>query len=1267
MSEYIKSLTAEDDSSYLIKENPAIHYGICSTAAATVAKTVDIDGFKLDTGSWIAIKFTVTNTGAAGSLTLNVNNTGAYSIKYRNGNLDDKGYLAANRIYLFLFDGTYWQIVGDIDAGHPVIVKSTDTTSTASPAHGGTFTVVDSITREANGHVTKINTKTVTLPADSNTDTKVTQTNTTTSADYRVLLSGNANDTTETTTGRKSVNLRFNPSSGGLYSFGFLRTDITGKTLDINTLNLSDGTLHSRRFIEKTDGGAGNITNIPVAGKPFLLEVDLIRFSSATDYITRQRFTNAANGAYSYVRYCTNGTWGSWTTRKYTDTDTKVTSSANHYTPATVSGQDKSASASGATAAWSIDVVKGVTLNTDGKGHVTGISVTSGKIPANPVPSNNVTGSGTSGYLTKWNGTNTITNGPQLGSSTTTFLRNDGSWATPTNTTYSAGTGLSLSGTTFNHSNSVPAETTFDKSRFKYDAQGHITESGYYVHTAKGTDNTNGWIKIATMQHIKTRDNTPIMLTISQRGDYLTYRLHIQFTNSNTTDPPLGKFIISTDESETEIDRNPRAYMIKTAAGKWDLYIQKKDNYEALAVTEFDVGSYFDDHMTWTWQDVQTADSEITGGTEAERILPFNAYQSRTANTVLAAPNGSNGVATFRKLVAADIPDLDYVPNTQAGVSDAINLLSTGSTTPALADYYVAQYANGGTTTKSYLRRPISALWNAFKGLITLTTTGTGNAVTAVSIANDGGNNRKITVTKGSTFSLSTHTHNYAGSSSAGGAATSADKLTTARTITLGNEFQGSASFDGSANITINGSHYRAQCSGQNTANYPWHRIAYCSGKTGTFSDIDAIIDIWKTYDGGSYGRIKISLRTNGTGAACSASAKWIYRYGFEAADIKIARWGVTGNSVYADVFLKCGPYPRVNIVQIHGNRAWTLVASSEVKDTTSSDKKGSVDVYKTIEAAATELHNQAYTEIEPCEDVAYTRGVAIPRTESSSDANSFPGKNLVTFTEWPGTSTNNTPTAHFYHILRAQGEDTKYGTQLALGMNVDGVYYRRYSDEKWGAWHPLGRFTTTPTSGQVVITDGTAGGIKSSGYTIAKSVPSNAVFTDTKVNVSLATTSKAYLLATTTTPKSTAAAVTSIADTGVYLGTAAGSLYATSFYENGTSLSNKYAPKSGTPSYTTITSITTVVSLRKFTCTANTNTYKTFMVEFTHDASTVVQWFTVTGTASSYHPIFSSSGDVDTVLTIQCPLATSATITFTFSSASHSPEVIKVIGFNFG
>ena len=49
----------------------------------------------------------------------------------------------------------------------------------------------------------------------------------------------------------------------------------------------------------------------------------------------------------------------------------------------------------------------------------------------------------------------------------------------------------------------------------------------------------------------------------------------------------------------------------------------------------------------------------------------------------------------------------------------------------------------------------------------------------------------------------SSHTHNYAGSSSAGGAATSATKLATARTISIGGGASGTASFDGSADAKI--------------------------------------------------------------------------------------------------------------------------------------------------------------------------------------------------------------------------------------------------------------------------------------------------------------------------------------------------------------------------------------------------------------------------------------------------------------------------------
>ena len=54
-----------------------------------------------------------------------------------------------------------------------------------------------------------------------------------------------------------------------------------------------------------------------------------------------------------------------------------------------------------------------------------------------------------------------------------------------------------------------------------------------------------------------------------------------------------------------------------------------------------------------------------------------------------------------------------------------------------------------------------------------------------------------------------------------------------------------------------------------------------------------------------------------------------------------------------------------------------------------------------------------------------------------------------------------------------------------------------------WGS-NPMASFTqSAPTTGQVVITDGTTGGVKSSGYTIATSVPSGAKFTDTTYTAS--------------------------------------------------------------------------------------------------------------------------------------------------------------------
>lgn len=99
-----------------------IFYGTCSTAAGTLAKVVTCPEFlssDLVVGAIIFVTFTITNSGAVDSITMNVNGTGAKNIKtWRNGaisNIAKAGQLGANQTYLFWYNGTYWCTVNQQD------------------------------------------------------------------------------------------------------------------------------------------------------------------------------------------------------------------------------------------------------------------------------------------------------------------------------------------------------------------------------------------------------------------------------------------------------------------------------------------------------------------------------------------------------------------------------------------------------------------------------------------------------------------------------------------------------------------------------------------------------------------------------------------------------------------------------------------------------------------------------------------------------------------------------------------------------------------------------------------------------------------------------------------------------------------------------------------------------------------------------------------------------------------------------------------------
>lgn len=150
-----------------------------------------------------------------------------------------------------------------------------------------------------------------------------------------------------------------------------------------------------------------------------------------------------------------------------------------------------------------------------------------------------------------------------------------------------------------------------------------------------------------------------------------------------------------------------------------------------------------------------------------------NPYAAKTANYVLAAPNGSSGVPTFRALVAADIPALPYGTGTVTSVSVVsangfAGTVANSTTTPAITmstSISGLLYGNGtalasttvsaplaysagtlsitqsGTASNGYLS---STDWNTFnnKG------NGTVTSVTASSpLASSGGTTPNITIT----------------------------------------------------------------------------------------------------------------------------------------------------------------------------------------------------------------------------------------------------------------------------------------------------------------------------------------------------------------------------------------------------------------------------------------------------------------------------------------------------------------------------------------
>ena len=91
-----------------------IPYATCSTALATAAKVATISNgvsFSLGAGAIVAIKFTNGILGNPTNLTtLNVNSTGAKTVKYYSSSNTTSSNNIKDSLFVFVYDGTYWWV-----------------------------------------------------------------------------------------------------------------------------------------------------------------------------------------------------------------------------------------------------------------------------------------------------------------------------------------------------------------------------------------------------------------------------------------------------------------------------------------------------------------------------------------------------------------------------------------------------------------------------------------------------------------------------------------------------------------------------------------------------------------------------------------------------------------------------------------------------------------------------------------------------------------------------------------------------------------------------------------------------------------------------------------------------------------------------------------------------------------------------------------------------------------------------------------------------
>lgn len=451
-----------------------------------------------------------------------------------------------------------------------------------------------------------------------------------------------------------------------------------------------------------------------------------------------------------------------------------------------------------------------------------------------------------------------------------------------------------------------------------------------------------------------------------------------------------------------------------------------------------------------SWTDVAALAATETNKsmfTKATQMMKNTRYLYNIIGT------GFSTSSTIKKAI-----DGKAASNHSHDLSAMINGLSVGSATPQDADYYVCQYAGGGNTTSTYHRRPMTALWDyikskgnstwqpkgsyaaashthtksqitdfpsSLKNPTSLTIQGNGTALATY----DGSAAKTVNITKGN-IGLG----NVDNTADSAKTVAKANQLTTTRTVSGGIDIPLSFTYNGSANSSASIGFYGCRVAQGNTNNYPFHRIGYTEVITGAYSDKSITLYITQGYQGGGFGIVRITVRTNNSNSASGAEARWLIRSGFNADQIQLGFYNVYGKT-YCDIFLKTTSTYNGTVIRAIGSdarggisRTFTLCDSSESNDTTASNNKDSKESYVSIAAAGTAIHKQAYTGTITGSD---NGTVSYANSAGSCSTASKIGTGTVGANNKPVYINGGTPTACSYSLGNACSKSTRTLTSV--------------------------------------------------------------------------------------------------------------------------------------------------------------------------------------------------------------------------------------------